>query len=217
MSEIQPRITSLYMHGIGSPELRPAEAWALGVYERIGIRAVPAVIDWEAKENFSNLCERTTEQAAELLDHISPESILVLQGTSAGGSLAVNVAAGLDNDPRIRVICHSARLREGRYEPTDPRNLLGFSRTVKSTHFFASVSASDRIVDRLTTTERQRMFITRPIYDEVVPVKTMKARGASGVRVPAFGHVTGIAMGMAVAAPVMKIMAANHRRNLARQ
>jgi hypothetical protein len=106
------RITSFYLNGLGDGNLRPREESILHGYSKHGIDVVTANINWRSPETFPELRDRIAEQAADILARTGDLGKLVLQGTSAGGGLAIQVSKQL-NDPRVRVISHSGRLRTG--------------------------------------------------------------------------------------------------------
>jgi pimeloyl-ACP methyl ester carboxylesterase len=88
-------IVSMYLHGLGRDELRKAERVILERHRRKGIKVVPVFIDWRSAETFPQLLERVANQASDLLSTINSVGRLILEGSSAGGSLALNTAGKL--------------------------------------------------------------------------------------------------------------------------
>ncbi len=195
MSEIR----SLYLHGLGRPELRRGERALLRHHKRSGIDVVPAQIKWESTEKFIDLLDRVTNIANERLRGLGEEGILVLEGSSAGGSLAFNVAHQID-DKRLRVISHSGRLvagsyREGSHSSLEKCAHLGTKRASQS--FYDSVTYCERItLPQMHPDDYDRYLITKPWGDEVVPTSTMTIEGIKTVLVPTLGHSPGIGLGM---------------------
>ena len=192
-------ITSLYLHGLGREDLRKNERLILEHNRRKGIAFVPVFIDWRSKESFQQLIDRVTNQATGLLDTIGKLGRFIIQGSSAGGSLAFNVAKQLD-DPRVRAIAHSGRLREGDFSQNSWRSLescahLGTNRASQS--FYDSVLYCEEVTTpSLNDKDKGRMLITKPFADEVVPVSTMTIDGIRTATMPIIGHSLGIGLGM---------------------
>ena len=191
--------TSLYIHGLGRTELRPLERLLLDKNQRKGLNYAAAYIDWCSPVTFSELVERVVWQASEMLSTLDDEDVLILEGSSAGGSMAINALKKLD-DPRVRAVSHSGRLSVGNYSDQSWRNLarcahLGTHRASQS--FFDSVTNCESVtVPSLTDADKSRIVITLPIADEVVPVQTMTIEGVRAVRMPIVGHSLGIGMGI---------------------
>lgn len=192
-------IVSLYLHGLGRDELRTNERRILERNQRKGIKFEPAYIDWRSSETFQQLLSRITTQALSLLDNMNESGRLLLEGSSAGGSLAINALSRI-NDARVRAISHSGRLTVGRFSQNSWRNLehcahLGTSRASQS--FYDSVVYCETVTaPALTQEDKRRVLITKPWADEVVPVSTMDMEGVPTVSVHMIGHSFGIGMGM---------------------
>lgn len=192
-------ITALYLHGLGRTELRPGERAILARHRRLGIAVVPVAIDWCSAETFPELLDRVTHQATDLLVAAGGLEKLLIEGSSAGGSLAINVARQL-NDPRVQVISHSGRLRAGDFARGSRSSLeqcahLGTNRASQS--FYDSVQYCETVtLPSLTKDDKGRMTITKPLADEVVPINTMTIDGVRTITVPIIGHSLGIGWGM---------------------
>lgn len=200
-----PKSTSLYIHGLGRTELRPLERLLLDNNQRKGLNYAAAYIDWCSSESYPELLRRVVGQANDLLSALGEEDTLILEGSSAGGSLALNTSKELD-DPRVRVVCHSARVSAGDYPIQSWRNLarcahIGTHRASQS--FFDSVTNCESVtMPSLTDADKSRIVVTLPIADEVVPVQTMTIEGVRGVRMPIVGHSLGIGMGIMKLVPL---------------
>ncbi len=192
-------VTTLYLHGLGRTDLRSNERRILERNHSKGIDYVAADIDWRSSETFLELRDRITKQASELLVSMSELGRLVIEGSSAGGSLATNVGAQLD-DSRVRVVSHSGRLREGNYSKRSWRNLARCAHlgtTAASQSFYDSVLHCDNVtIPSLSEEAKSRMLITMPLADEVVPIATMGIEGVQTARVSIVGHSFGIGAGM---------------------
>lgn len=194
-------VTSLYLHGLGRADLRVGEQVLLANHVRCGIDVRVAEIDWESEEKFTNLLDRVTLSALLLLSKMKQEDILVLEGSSAGGSLAFNVAHQID-DNRIRVISHSGRLAVGDYEPGSYRSLEHCARLGTdgaSQSYYDSVSYLQAITILKMEQEKAymgRSYITKPWADWRVPVSTMTINGIRVSTMPVIGHAPGIGAGI---------------------
>lgn len=192
-------VNVLYMHGLGATNLRRDERRLLERNKNKGYNFTPAFIDWTSKEGFENLLARMIDQANEMLEDSSKDSLLLLEGSSAGGSLAFNVAAQLQS-PRVRTISHSGRLATRSYARWDPRSLekcahLGTDRA--SQMFYDSVKYFEEVtLPGLSEEQIGRMLITKPWADEVVPVSTMVVSGIQTATMPIAGHSLGIGFGI---------------------
>lgn len=222
MSEIQPEIVSVYMHGAGRPDLRPSETMAFKTYGLWGIRVVPFEHSWESSETLNSLKTRGVDQVAGLLAGLSEEDIVVVQGSNEGGSLAVVIANELiretGDDKRIHVASHSGRLSMGTYMRKDKLNMinlaaLGTDQVKRSLN--ESVSASHNAIAGFSSEQTARMLVTRPCFAGKVPISTMTIPGARTVTIPALRRSHGAGIGMFIAPPYFKAMARHHRRSLA--
>ncbi len=188
----------LYLHGLGRDELRKNERRILEHNLQKGFEFVDPYIDWVTDE-FGELVERVSDQATDMLSDLDEDDLLVLECSSAGVGLGLNSLKRI-NDRRVRVIGHSGRVASGNYMSTDRRSLeqcahLGTYRASQA--FFDSVRHFERVtLPALTTAEKDRILITLPWADEVVPVSTMAIRGVRTVRLPMVGHSPGIGLGM---------------------
>jgi hypothetical protein len=137
------------------------------------------------------------ERLAEFLKQIDIAILrgfkVVLLGTSAGGSFVVNAFAKRQ-DVASRVINLSGRLttEEGPtvrsfayYQQTDPV-------------FVESVKESEVFVNDPSQTLRNKFVAFVPLYDELVPVKTMAFKGAVVNTVPTALHLINIAAAFTV-------------------
>lgn len=190
----QPTIHVLYFNGLGRGKTRKAELLAMSYLKKHGIDVVHAPIDWYAGESFTDLFTRMTALTQE---HLKKHGELILVGSSAGGSLAVNILGEL-HSPNLGVITLCSRLRETTLPWWDKRDLAfaaHFGRRGSSQAFFDSVSYGNRTaIPKLTTAEKRRIITVRQWVDFAVPRPTMDIDGVKMYRVPAIGHVWGIAM-----------------------
>jgi len=187
---------ALYFNGLGSGKTRWIERLAFHYLAKRGIHVTHAHVDWQSDESFTSLFECMTKLTrAQLREHGS----LLLVGSSAGGSLAVNIAARL-HDKDLRVITLCSRLRLAKLPWWDYRSLerMAYLGTPKASQsFFDSVThCSLQAIPQLSKADKQRIIIVRQWADTVVPRATMGIEGVCYYNVPALGHGWGIAMGV---------------------
>ena len=192
------RTKVLYLHGLGRDELRKNERRILEHNRQKGFEFVDPYIDW-VTDKFGKLVERVSDQATDMLSGLDEDDILAIECSSAGLGLGLNSLKRI-NDTRVRVIGHSGRVASGNYKPNDRRSLeqcahLGTDRASQA--FYDSVRYFEAVtLPALTDAEKDRILITLPWADEVVPVSTMAIRGVQTVRLPMVFHSPGIGLGM---------------------
>lgn len=187
---------ALYLNGLGSGKTRKREQLAFNYLAKHGIEATHASIDWHAGESFDDIFARLQGLARQMLiEHDE----LILIGSSAGGSMAVNIA-GLLRSPNLYVISLSGRINEQPIPWWDKRNLHRMSHLdskMPCQAFYDSVIyCTHTTVPRLTQQDRSRIVTVRQWADFVVPRATMTIPGSREHRVIGLGHGWGIAMGV---------------------
>jgi len=186
---------ALYFNGLTSGHIRKRERLAMRYLAKHGIEVVPAQVNWRHPEPFANLLSRMTNLAqSELNKHGS----LLLTGTSAGGSLALNVFANLRHNQNVAVVTMCARLHDAKLPWWDRRTMkrMAYIGTPKeSKTFMDSVEHCTNVaIPSLNKTDKQRITIIKQWMDDVVPRATMDIPGAQTITVPAIGHGWGMAM-----------------------
>jgi hypothetical protein len=185
---------ALYLNGLGDGTTRRREQLAMRYLARRGIVVEHISINWRSDEPFAALLARvTTITKQKLKEH----GELVLVGSSAGGSLAINVL-GKVQDENLRAITLCSRLHLAKLPWWDRRTLkrMAYLGTPKqSQKFYDSVTyCTKTTIPNLTKTDKERITIVQQIADDVVPRITMSIKGAQTYKVPAFGHGWGIAL-----------------------
>jgi hypothetical protein len=185
----------LYFNGLGSGKTRRREWVAFDYLAKRGIRVIHAPIDWRSSEKFDALFERmTTVTKEKVKDH----GKLVLVGSSAGGSLAINIMSKL-HDRRLFAITLCSRLHETELPAWDKRTLerVAYIGTPKASRkFFDSVTyCGQTAIPKLTKSDKRRIMTVQQWTDFVVPRPTMGINGVRIYKVPGLTHGWGIAMG----------------------
>jgi hypothetical protein len=175
----------LYINGLGTEH---AFVPALQKYwQRAGVDFEPAVVDWYDGKSLAGKLRRLDRQIANLLKN---HDRLILLGSSAGASLAVNSFVRHLDDP-VCVSVHG-RLRRGNVCWPDWRTLeraahLRSERPSQS--FYNSVKmCENETLPVLGAKDLSRIEIFKPLIDPVVPQKTMNVPGTKTHRMLALGH-----------------------------
>ena len=108
-----------------------------------------------------------------------------LLGISAGGSAVINLYSKR-KDQIEKVICVCGRLR-------DPNIGRMWNHRKKDLGVFTqSVRLAEKNIEKLNEKDLEKFLTIRPIYDDVVPVRTMTLNGAKNKKVNAIQHMISI-------------------------
>lgn len=186
----------LYFNGLGTGKLRKREKLAINHLAKRGIDVEHVGINWRSGEGFDSLFDRMTKLTqSKLREH----GRLVLVGSSAGGSLAINILARL-HDKNLSAVTLCSRLNTSDLAWWDFRTLkrmshLGTSQASQA--FYDSVAHCGAVsAKQLTKSDKQRLILVHQWADFVVPRRTMGIDGVRVYHVPGLGHGWGIAMGV---------------------
>jgi len=203
-------IRVLYFNGLGTGKPRRPEKLAMRVFFRylgrhgISVRHIP--VDWYAKEPFSELLDH---MIAAVRDELATHAEVVLCGVSAGGSLAVNVQAGLRNK-KLSVVVLCGPLRIAQLSWWDRRTLerIAFRDPNRPSQcFFDSVTYCDTTaIPTLNHDEKRRIVTVQQWSDTVVPRQTMGIPGVKVFRVPGMGHTLGIGIGILYLPTIIRVL-----------
>jgi hypothetical protein len=189
-------LRAIYFNGLGSGAIRKREKLAIRYLAKRGIEVEHISINWRSGESFSSLLDRMITITQE---HLKKHGRLLLVGSSAGGSLAVNILGKL-HDKNLSVVTLCSRLHEASLPWWDYRSLkrMAYIGTPHASQSFLDsvVYCGNITIPNLTKQDKERMVIVRQWADDVVPKKTMDILEVKTYKVPAFGHGWGIAMGV---------------------
>lgn len=129
----------------------------------------------------------------ELIIHLKQGgNCVALLGASAGGSLAFN---GLVSFPEE--VTFAANLC-GRLKVGEEGGFRSFQTRAKGVSSFAeSVQRIETSIPELPAELKQRMLITKGLWDELVPEETMTVQGIQAIRVPFIEHGINISLSVA--------------------
>lgn len=186
---------AIFFNGLGTGETRRREAIAFKYLRKHGIAVVHHHIDWLSGEGFESLLQKAAALTRDILD---TNGSVVLIGSSAGGSMAINVFSQLQ-DHDVFAISLCGRLHPGAYQPTERlslENKAGIGKPHESQSFYDSVVYCDqKAIPAIKSKNLHRAATVRQIADGVVPPKTMEIIGVQPIFVPGFGHGMGILLG----------------------
>jgi pimeloyl-ACP methyl ester carboxylesterase len=189
-------IRALYFNGLGSGKTRKREWFAMRYLAKHGIQVEHISIDWRSDEPFEELLERLVSLTRHKLEE---HGKLVLIGSSAGGSLALNIFRKINNK-NLSVVTICSRLHDARLARWDRRTLerMAYIGTLKASPLFVDSVAycTNQTIPGFTKTDKQRVIIVRQLADDVVPKRTMEIEGIKIHKVFAIGHGWGIAEGI---------------------
>jgi pimeloyl-ACP methyl ester carboxylesterase len=162
------------------------ESW----WKKDGFEVLTFKTGWKSEESFENKLERLNE----LIKEKSKDKKVVLIGTSAGGSLAIN-AYYKSPDKIKKVITVCSRLKQGELD-----GFRGFKARTKGYPTFAeSIIKTEEIEKQLTQEDKKRIMTVRAMLgDELVPGNTAMIDNATNITVPTMEHNISIALSLTV-------------------
>lgn len=182
-------VAVLYVNGLGNGAVTRRERLMQKHWQKAGVTFEFARINWYDGQNLGE----KTKQVEDLLKVLSKRhKKVVLLGSSAGGSLALNVFAQNAKKKNIYLVNAHGRLGEGNLHRLDYRTLewaAHLQSKQPSKSFYNSVLfCQNETLPALTPTQRRRILVLKPVTDFVVPLQTMNVPGASTWTTFAFGH-----------------------------
>lgn len=189
-------IHALYFNGLTDGTTRKREQLAIKYLAKHGIIVEHIPINWRSDEQFPDMLDRLTKITQQKLKE---HGKLLLIGSSAGGSLALNVFKAVDNK-NLYAITLCSRLHNAKLAWWDWRTMqrMAYIGTPKASQKFvdAVTYCSDKTIPSLTKQDKQRIIIVQQLADGVVPRPTMSIEGTQTHKVWAIGHGWGIATGV---------------------
>jgi len=178
-------ISYLYLNGLGDGSRHWHEKLAALWWDRNGTPLEHFPIDWYSEPNLDDIVESLTLRIDELLRATGRVAII---GSSASGSLAVNVLHANKGKDVLAVIAHG-RLAKGNYSPANRMSLENRSKNSKT--FFESVERAEATILELDENEKRKILVLTQLTDMVVPLETMTMPGVKTHRSFALGHSGG--------------------------
>lgn len=133
---------------------------------------------WSSEEDYENKYSRLTD----LIQKIDKNEKLTIVAASAGGSLATRLLSEIDRISHAHII-------SGKNSGAD---IIGQPYKNRAPALVQSVKASEKTLLRAVDYEN-KVTVYKPLTDGVVPLRDMLVGDSTVKRVPAVGHVAGIA------------------------
>lgn len=181
----------LYVNGLGDGKTKLQEKLAMWWWVRSGSQLHHAHIDWYSSDLFDKQLDKVIKQANDLLLKYGK---VVIIGSSAGGSLALNAFHSL-RDKNVIVINAHGRLREGDYTNLNWYSLhkrAHLDSNQPSYSFYDSVKyCEQKVLPSLKDEDKCRVLIMTQLTDMVVPIPLMRVEGVKEHRSLVLGHSGG--------------------------
>lgn len=182
----------LYLSGFGdnfdSFRLRALRWWR---FRNVTVELVP--MKWD-----SGTFEQKLARIDRAIDQAAGKRVVIL-GESAGGSMAVHVAARRTDVYKIMTLCgknsHPETVGQEYYD--------------RSPAFRTSMGLLDASMGQLTMQQREQFVSIHPLYDPVVPVRDTLLADCRRVRLWSFGHMSTIVFALTALSPII-VRAARH-------
>jgi len=186
-------IHALFFNGLTDGSTRKREKLAIHYLARRGIAVEHVPINWRSDELFTDMLARLTKLTDQKLKE---HNRLLIIGSSAGGSLAINVFKQIENE-NLYAITLCSRLHNAELAWWDWRTMQRMAHIgtpQASQQFVDSVAYCTNVtIPTLTDEDKQRLTIVQQLADMVVPRPTMSISGVAIHKVFAIGHGWGIA------------------------
>jgi len=184
----------VYFNGLGDGKPRLRQALVLGNARVHGYKIVPSRTDWNSRASYMEHLATDIRFTRQLLGQTAT---MVLVGSSAGVSQAINVFGGLaDNQDLLGVVGLCGRVSEGNLPAWDWRSLDRMSRLGKNLGSFPAFSQSVKEVEttvrELPPGRLEDIVLMNHYADQVVPHQAQVIDGAASELVWPPGHALGV-------------------------
>lgn len=154
-----------------------------GWEKKYGIKITVMTFGWNGEsDEFQERLDAIDKKIKEFLQENKNVSLL---GISAGGGAVINLYSK-NKDKIEKVICVCGRL-------SDPNIGKMWNHRKKDLGIFIeSVRLAEENTGKLDKKELEKFLTIRPVYDDVVPVRTMTLDGAKNKKVKAVQHMISI-------------------------
>ncbi len=178
----------LYINGLIKNKIKFVDSLVHWWWARAGIDIQLAKADWFDDKTINDRIDLLSDTLQNMLKTYDG---VVLIGSSAGGSLALNLFDRFKDKNVCAVLAHS-RLKVGNYANDQHLSLYHsarIGRQVNAKSFFDSVHlVEEKTIPRLTIPEKNRILCMTQLTDNVVPISTMTIDGVKSRKFFAFGH-----------------------------
>lgn len=139
---------------------------------------------WHSEEKLKDKKARLDKLFGEINE--TGEEIQVV-ASSAGGSLAVILFAKEKKNINLLTLISTKLIKPEK---------IGEDHRKSTPMLVEAVSECEKLLYNLTESDRSKITTYRPIYDDVIPTKDMKIKGAKNKVVLAAGHAIGITVAL---------------------
>ncbi|MDO8609903.1 MAG: hypothetical protein Q7R95_05105 [bacterium] len=153
------------------------------------VQVVPYFMYWKNKEDFDTKLQKLIQK----IDEFYYQGFKIsLVGTSAGGSVAINVFCKRKYKIH-KVINVCGRLKKG-------KNVFpSLELASRSFHSFKeSVLMCEKNINRLSKVDKQKILTIQPLYDEIVPISLITIEGVKNIRIFSIEHMLSIFLSMTI-------------------
>lgn len=181
----------MFFNGLSIGNVQFHEEWAIKWWRRRGIELDHWQVEWYDDRS---LDEMMNEYADKIEEMAKQNRGVVLIGSSASGSLVMNLMQKVDL-PNVLAVNAHGRLRSGDFEDSDKNSLFRRAgmdtEDKKAQKFFDSVMLFEKNQKKLTKEQKNRILNLTQLTDLVVPMETMRLEGVKTHKSKAFGHSGG--------------------------
>ena len=177
--------TVIYIPGLGDANLR-GQGFIMSLWRVFGVNTAVHRMQWGEDTPF----EPKFNALLQTIDALNKEGYTVsLIGASAGASAALNAFASR-KDILHRVVCVCGKINN--------LQAINESYFIKNPTFKGSVGKLEKSLSELNKTDRNRIQSIHPLFDNVVPIKDTKIKGAHEKTIPSIGHLLSISYAITV-------------------
>jgi hypothetical protein len=181
-------IGCVYINGLGDGSTTSRERVMVAWWRRVRIDIVHAHVNWYDGESLEPKLVKAEDVVRGMMAQFD---VVVIIGSSAGGSLALNVFDRLKSKKVCVVIVHG-RVKVGTYRNEQSMSLHRRARIGQknsSQSFFDSVQMTDtEVIPRLREKDKKRILVLTQLADFVVPIDCMRIGGVTEHRCCMLGH-----------------------------
>lgn len=175
----------IYIPGLGDAKLQ-GQGFIMNVWRAYGVNTIVHPMRWAEDAPF----EPKFKALLQLIDDLHSEGKTVsLIGVSAGASAALNAFASR-SDVLHRVVCICGKINN--------LKAINESYFIKNPTFKGSVDRLEKSLSQLGTDDRSRIQSIHPLFDDVVPIKDTKIKGAYEKTIPSVGHLVSIGYALTI-------------------
>lgn len=204
------KIGYLYINGLININIKFIDNLVDWCWNKEGINIEHSYTNWFDDKKIE---ERIIEIVNKVNQMLKTYDGVVIIGSSAGGSLAINSFDRL-KDKNVCIVIAHGRLKVGKYSKSQKLSLYHSARigTKKpASSFYNSVKiAEEKIIPKLSNNDKKRIFTMTQLTDCIVPIESMIINGTKTHHSIAFGHRMGFIAHLIFGRKIIKNFAENY-------